>query len=225
MGVRRERVRERRREGRREERKTTPHNDDNWAWAFQLHADSKLHYREREKAMSICEMLKIVKQYQHFLHISWYEISYFNCMTRERERERERDRERQMEGGREGERGQQHVIWSYILSEKEGLILPGDRSSAKLEGGGSSYLRVHLIWKTECLILHGDSHLKTVGWGVHLIWGTPHLKNRGPNSTWGQVICKTGGSISSQGTPHLKNRGPNSTWGQVIWKTGGSISS
>ena len=30
----------------------------------------------------------------------------------------------------------------------------------------------------------------------HLIWGyTCHLKNRGPNSTWGQVIWKTGGYV------------------------------
>ena len=65
-----------------------------------------------------------------------------------------------------------------------------DRSSEKL--GHSSYLRVHLIWKT---------------------WG--------PNSTWGQVIWKTRGSILSVGSPYLKNRGPNSTWGQVIWKTRG----
>ena len=45
--------------------------------------------------------------------------------------------------------------------------------------------------------------------------GTPHL-NRGPNSAWGQVICKTGGVILSEGTPNLKNRVPNSIWGQVI---------
>ena len=62
--------------------------------------------RERGGAMSICEMLKMVKQYEHFLHIAQYEIPYFNCMMRERERERARGRQRERwwEGGRESVR-------------------------------------------------------------------------------------------------------------------------
>ena len=61
--------------------------------------------RERERgARSVCETLKMVKWYQHFLHISRYEIPYFSCMKRERERERERERDRWQEGGREGGR-------------------------------------------------------------------------------------------------------------------------
>ena len=60
-------------------------------------------YNESERewgAMSISEMLKMVKWYQHYLHISLHEIPYFNCMKtvscmRESESEREREKERE----------------------------------------------------------------------------------------------------------------------------------
>ena len=58
--------------------------------------------RQRERgAMSICEMLKMVKWYEHFLCIAQYEIPYFNCMMRESARGRQRETE--TDGGREGE--------------------------------------------------------------------------------------------------------------------------
>ena len=63
----------------------------------------------------------------------------------------------------------------------------------------------YICLKYMCIVLY-----------VKCIWcsGIPYI--------YGILAC---GYILSEGTPHLKNRGPNSTWGQFIWKTGGSISS